>query len=261
MLSRTLSRIAFALCALALSADLRAQVPLSPPLPTPRAIAARAASATVGVRALGEGGKVLGNATGFFVGEGGLLATNYHAIDGADSLAIILPDGTMISGAALVAADPHRDLALLRVGAPAGYALPLGSDEDAVIGDRVYVMGNPLGMDGTFSDGLVSAKRRVGNRAMLQITAPISPGSSGGPVMNEAGEVIGVVALSFTRGQNLNLAVAARDLRALLSAGGSARPFARPFARSLPPDSPAPLPSPGPDTPVTVNNPVGRGGG
>lgn len=253
MLRRTLSCIAFALCALAPSADLRAQVPLSPPTLTPRAIAARAASATVGVRALGEGGKVLGNATGFFVGAGGLLATNYHAIDGADSLAIVLSNGAMVSGAALVAADPHRDLALLRVGAPAGYALPLGSDEDAVIGDRVYVMGNPLGMDGTFSDGLVSAKRRVGNRAMLQITAPISPGSSGGPVMNEAGEVIGVVALSFTRGQNLNLAVAARDLRALISAGG--------FARSFPPDSPAPLPSPGPDTPVMVNDPVGRDGG
>ena len=227
MLRSALSCLVFAVCMLA-AAPAAAQVPPWLPELAPRTIAARAASATVGIRAHGKRGRVLGSATGFFVGEGGLLATNYHAIDKAEALKVVLPDGKTLSHVFLVAVDPQHDLALLRVVAPPDMQpLPLGSDQEAAIGDPVYVMGNPLGMNWTFSDGMVSAKRRIGERPMLQITAPISPGSSGGPVLNAAGEVIGIVAMSMTRGQNLNLAVAAENLRALISAGGVALPFAR----------------------------------
>ena len=255
MLRSALPYLLFAVCTLA-AGPAAAQVPPWLPELAPRTIAARAASATVGIRTLGKHGRVLGSATGFFVSESGLLATNYHTIDDADALEVVLPDGKKLSHVWLVAIDPHRDLALLRVAAPGTRPLPLGSDQEAAIGDPVYVMGNPLGMNGTFSDGMVSAKRRIGDRAMLQITAPISPGSSGGPVLNAAGEVIGVVALSVSRGQNLNLAVTVADLRALISADG----VALPFARSLVPPLSGPAGLPVVDAPAAAAKPAGREG-
>jgi hypothetical protein len=103
--------------------------------------------------------------------------------------------------------------------------LRMGSDTRMEVGDKVYVMGNPLGMSGTFSDGMVSGKRPLEGVAMLQISAPISPGSSGGPVMNERGEVIGVATMMVMGGQNLNMAVPAHYLQPMMETRGTPRTF------------------------------------
>lgn len=87
-------------------------------------------------------------------------------------------------------------------------------------------MGNPQGLEGTFSQGIVSSIREVGADKLLQITAPISPGSSGGPLLNGKGEVIGVSVATFRGGQNLNFAIPSRYLIALLAKVGSATPIA-----------------------------------
>lgn len=109
--------------------------------------------------------------------------------------------------------DEKNDIALLRVVGAEAPSLPLGDSQKVAVGDEVYVAGNPEGLEGTFSEGIVSAIR--GTR-LLQITAPISPGSSGGPVMNQRGEVIGFAAGGREKGQNLNFAIPVSFLSALI---------------------------------------------
>jgi S1-C subfamily serine protease len=95
--------------------------------------------------------------------------------------------------------------------------LSLGDSTKVAVGDEIYVIGNPQGLEGTFSQGIVSSIRKIGTDTLLQITAPISPGSSGGPVLDSKGEVIGVAVATFKGGQNLNFAIPVSYLSTLLS--------------------------------------------
>ena len=202
----------------------------APQTVTPRQIAANAHAALLVVRALGEDGDTLGLGTGFLVGDDGLFITNYHVIQEAAKLKVKPLDAPEVTDVSLIAVDPASDLALMRIAPPQGMKpLKLGSDLQMEVGDRVFVMGNPLGMSGTFTDGMVSGLRPLEGVGMLQISAPISPGSSGGPVMNERGEVIGVATMMVMGGQNLNMAVPVRYLRPMMTA----RPEPRPFSAAL----------------------------
>lgn len=194
--------------------------------PTPRQIAARAHAALLMIRALGDDGDTLGLGTGFVVSADGKFVTNYHVIQEAAKLSVKLLDGAEYHDVSLLAADPASDLALMQIPGASGLtALPVGSDLQMEVGDRVFVMGNPLGMGGTFTDGMVSGKRPLEGVSMLQISAPISAGSSGGPVMNERGEVVGVATMMVMGGQNLNMAVPVRYLSPMLAARAEPRPF------------------------------------
>ena len=103
----------------------------------------------------------------------------------------------------------RRDLALLRVEAPAGHVRPLSLDRTSPQeGESVVVIGNPLGLEGSVSNGIVSAVRDIPTFGrIIQITAAISPGSSGSPVVNMLGQVIGVATLQVTGGQSVNFAI------------------------------------------------------
>lgn len=92
----------------------------------------------------------------------------------------------------------------------------LGSSLDLAVGERVIAIGSPQGLENSVSDGILSAIREVDSVRYLQITAPISPGSSGGPVLNSTGQMIGVATFQFKKGQNLNFAVAADHIKPLL---------------------------------------------
>lgn len=194
-------------------------------LPTPREIAASAHASLLMIRALDASGDTMGLGTGFLVSPDGMFITNYHVIEGAARLEVNLLEGGRWTEVSLVSANPENDLALMQIPARGLHALKLGSDATMEVGDKVYVMGNPLGMGGTFTDGMVSGKRPLEGVAMLQISAPISPGSSGGPVMNERGEVIGVATLMVMGGQNLNLAVPVRYALPMVASHGAPRPF------------------------------------
>ncbi|HEU4556956.1 MAG TPA: S1C family serine protease [Longimicrobium sp.] len=195
------------------------------PAVTPRQIAANAHAALLMVHAMNGRGDTLGVGTGFVVSADGLFVTNYHVIEEAERLVVTLLDGGKYDQVQLVSADPASDLALMKLPATGLRPLPMGSDARMEVGDKIYTMGNPLGMSGTFSDGMVSGKRPLEGVHMLQISAPISPGSSGGPVMNERGEVIGVATIMVMGGQNLNLAVPVRYLQPMLAQRADPRPF------------------------------------
>lgn len=161
--------------------------------------------------------------SGFFVTPR-LLATNLHVIEDASRVTARLVTGDereyQIEGS--VAIDEANDLVLLKIGASAGRALPIAGNTRSEIGDTVYVAGNPAGLVGSFSQGIISAFR---DSDFIQITAPISGGSSGSPVMNDRGDVIGIATLAIREGQNLNFAIPVSRLVALLNKASDVRPL------------------------------------
>lgn len=205
-------------------------LPVSAQELTPRDIAARTRSAVVLITALADGAEI-SQGSGFLVSSDGLLVTNRHVVEGADALRVQLSTGEIYDQVYYVSDDERRDLAVLRIPATGLSWLGIGDDQSIAVGDPVYVMGNPLGLEGTFSNGLVSGKRMVAGVRLLQISAPISPGSSGGPVLDAQGDAIGIATLILRDGQNLNLAVPARYAKGLLALGERPRPFAEVAAR------------------------------
>lgn len=155
--------------------------------------------------------------SGFFVGEN-LIATNLHVVEGSSTgYAKLIGKRQRYDIRGHVGIDKRRDLILLRLSGGAAPALPIGTDDEVAVGDEVFAIGNPQGLEGTFSQGIVSGIRAVGQDSLLQITAPISPGSSGGPVVDAAGKVIGIAVATIRSGQNLNFAIPVSYLSSLLS--------------------------------------------
>jgi hypothetical protein len=186
-------------------------VAVAAPVPlTPAQIAAHATSAVVSIRSPHSLG------TGFIVRKDGWIATNFHVIEGASELSVATPDKHEYPVVDVLAVDRLHDLALLRVDADLG-ALVLGDSDAVRAGDSVVAIGHPLGLEDTVSNGLVSAVRVIDpTLTVLQISAPIAPGSSGGPLFSDRGEVIGVATAYSTKGQNLNFGVPVRYLKELL---------------------------------------------
>ncbi|HUO29743.1 MAG TPA: serine protease [Bryobacteraceae bacterium] len=151
-----------------------------------------------------------------FVLRGGLIVTNCHVIAGAARgyVRLVGKDAKYaIQGT--VAVDDTNDLALVAVTDLKAPALPLADSSHVVVGDDAYAVGNPQGLEGTFSQGIISAIRHSQGVMRFQITAPISPGSSGGPILDTTGKVIGIAVGIFTGGQNLNLAIPSSYLLSL----------------------------------------------
>ena len=185
---------------------------------TPQEIAQKALDATVLLVMEDASGKVLGVGSGFFV-RTNQIATNFHVIEGAErGIAKRVSHETEYKITNFNVIDEIHDLAILQVSDADVQPLALGDSNAVVIGDTCYVAGNPKGfLEGTFSHGLISAIRELQSSKLLQLTAPISAGSSGGPVLNNKCEVIGVSVITVTGGQNLNFAVPSNYLNAIIS--------------------------------------------
>lgn len=167
-----------------------------------------------------------GLGTGFVVSSDGLIATNLHVIGNARQATVVLADGREFKDIDVINHDEVHDLLLLRVAAKNLVPLTLGDSTKVKVGERVVAIGHPLGLGNTVSDGLVSAVRKISPQlTVLQVSAPISQGSSGGPLFNEAGEVIGISTLIVTQGQNLNFGMPVNQLKAMLR-GGKGTPLA-----------------------------------
>ena len=190
-------------------------------------IAEKALAATVYLEMKDKNGKTLGIGSGFFV-KPNLIATNYHVIEGAaKGTAKLVGKYITYNIEGVTATDKTNDLALLKVTAYGIKPLALGDSDAVRIGATVYVAGNPKGLEGTFSDGIISSRRDKDTKERLQMTAPISPGSSGGPVLNKKGEVIGISFAVYKSldAQNLNFAIPSNYLKKLLNLSGTAKPF------------------------------------
>jgi len=158
-----------------------------------------------------------GLGSGFVVSGDGRIVTNMHVIRGADQATVQTAAGKQYDKVELMAADEVHDLVVLRIHARGLKPLPLGDSATARPGAHVVAIGHPLGLGNTVSDGLISAVREISpQRLLLQISAPISPGSSGGPLFNDDGEVIGISTLVISGGQNLNFAVPINAVKPLL---------------------------------------------
>lgn len=182
-----------------------------------REIAQRAFPSVVLLVMEDKHGNPLSLGSGFFVRDG-VIATNMHVIVGAEKgHAKLIGQKTEYEVRGIVGRDPVHDLVLLAVDDTRVPPLGLGENRDVGVGDEVYAIGNPLGLEGTFSQGIVSGMRHIGPDTLLQITAPISPGSSGGPVLDSRGVAIGVAVATFDGGQNLNFAIPVSYLASLLS--------------------------------------------
>ena len=197
------------------------------PKPTPQEIAKRALAATIHLVMFGANDEKW-TGSGFFV-RPNYIATNFHVIDGAvGGLAKRVGQETVYAIKSFTAKDKGHDLAILRVSAYGVEPLPLGDSDKVEIGDTIYAVGNPKRLEGTFSDGLISAIREKGEWGTgkrLQYTAPGARGSSGGPILNEKGEVIGIVVSGYEDLQNLNFAIPSNYLKNLvIQYLGSANP-------------------------------------
>ena len=194
---------------------------------TPQQIAKKAFGSTVLLVMEDANGQPISLGSGFFV-RNGQIATNLHVVEGtAKGYAKLVGQKTKYDIEGITAIDPQRDLVILKVSAFGQQVLSLRDSDAVQVGESVYAVGNPRGLEGTFSQGIISSIREVGTDQLLQITAPISPGSSGGPVLNRESKVIGVSVATFRGGQNLNFAIPSNYLKGLLAQLGPVKPLSQ----------------------------------
>ena len=171
-----------------------------------------------------------GQGTGFIITESGLLVTNQHVVDKIKSAKAILSDGRVLDIKSVLISDKTRDLAILQLPKSKYPFLRLAPKKSADVGDDIAVMGSPKGLSNTYSVGIISSirDREKNGVDLLQISAPVSPGSSGSPVVGEAAMVVGVVQGGITskNAQSLNFAIDVGELHDLLNEGakGSSKP-------------------------------------
>jgi S1-C subfamily serine protease len=201
-LTRWLSGLCFVACTLLFDPSVGFAVQ------TPEEIFAQRSPGVLLVQGVGPFSLPQSSGTGFIVGSTGVFVTNFHVIEHAQEVTVKLKDGREFKVSGSVELNRDLDLAVLKIDAQNLVTVPLGNSDAMRVGQRVLAIGNPMGLEQTISDGLISAIRGdTPDEKLFQITAPISPGSSGGPLFNLNGEVIGITVAQLTEGQNLNFAI------------------------------------------------------
>jgi tetratricopeptide (TPR) repeat protein len=180
----------------------------------------RVKPSSVSIETFNAKGEPVSRGSGFFIANNRVI-TNRHVIERSTRVVITLVDGKKFIAKGVLAVDGEGDLALLQVDVPPGLSRPLPIVARVPQeGESIVVIGNPFGLEGSVSDGIVSAVREIsGYGKIIQITAPISPGSSGSPVVNMYGQVVGVATLQAAEGQSLNFAVPAERIGQLKVSG------------------------------------------
>jgi hypothetical protein len=145
--------------------------------------------------------------SGFFIGDGSAVVTNFHVVQGAKQVVIKTGSGKILYADSVYAFDEKKDLAILKVASSGIRGLALGDSDKVPVGSSVVVIGNPEGLEKSVTNGLISGVRTFESQKLFQISAPVSHGSSGAPVFDERGQVVGVVVAFLSDGQNLNFAI------------------------------------------------------
>jgi regulator of sirC expression with transglutaminase-like and TPR domain len=179
-------------------------------------ITALARKSVVVITFAGRDGKRQGLGTGFVVGREGLIATNLHVIGEGRPITVETADDKRYEVTSIHASDRLRDLVLLRVAAKDLTPLELGDSDQLQEGQAVVAMGNPVGLTYSVVAGVVSGKREIEGRPMIQLAIPIEPGTSGGPLLDMQGRVQGILTMKSLVTRNLGFAVPINQLQALL---------------------------------------------
>src|SRR6202167_1893426 len=181
------------------------------------AISREAKGSIVSIVMSDKDGHPIAQGSGFLVTKNGRVVTNYHVIKNGASAVIKLPDGAFFAIDGVLAFDKGHDVAFIKSHGGNFQTVPLGHSDRLQVGEEVVAIGSPLSLESTVSNGIVSGIRSDDGRRLLQITAPISHGSSGGPLFNLAGEVVGITTAALVGGENLNFAVPIDDVKKLLA--------------------------------------------
>src|SRR5208282_1834907 len=181
------------------------------------AISREAHGAVVSIVVSDKNGHPVAQGSGFLISKDGQVVTNYHVIKNGSSAVIKFPDGAFFVVDGVLASDKHRDVAIIKAHGNDFRALTLGDSDRLQVGEEVVAIGSPLSLESTVSNGIISGIRTDEEEGgkFLQITAPISPGSSGGPLFNMAGGVVGITTSHLVGGQNLNFAIPIDDVKSL----------------------------------------------
>jgi S1-C subfamily serine protease len=155
--------------------------------------------------------------TGFLIAKNGTIVTNFHVIKDAQEISVTLQSGDVYKAAYLIRTDEEKDIAILRIEAADLSFVDLGNSDGSRVGEEVMTIGTPEGLEQTVSTGIVSGRRLMpAGYALLQTTAPVSHGSSGGPLLNREGKTIGIITAFLTEGQNLNFAIPINYVRGIV---------------------------------------------
>lgn len=152
--------------------------------------------------------------SGVILKEKSIIVTNFHVFAGNEKLEIKHND-SLINYSEIIGVDIEKDILILKIEDNNFPAIPIGKSDEIKVGQRVYTIGSPMGFENTMSEGIVSGFRNIGEEVKndyIQITASISPGSSGGAVLNSKGELIGISTMTSKNGQNLNFAIGIDDI-------------------------------------------------
>ena len=180
---------------------------------------AKLSNSIVMIKTFDQHGEFLGSGSGIIIDEWGLIATNYHVLKGGTYFEVVfegMSEGYKYQTHTIINKDSKRDLALINIQLNTK-PIEICAADQVRRGQKVVAIGSPLGLMNTVSDGIVSGFRNIGNCDFIQITAPISPGSSGGALLNMYGELIGITSAGYIDGQNINLAIPTKDLMKLLN--------------------------------------------
>jgi S1-C subfamily serine protease len=201
----------------AMSAQNAPSTSKSPDLDIP-AIAREANGSVVSVVMSDKDGHPLAQGSGFVISKDGRIVTNYHVIKNGSSAVVKLPDGAFFAVDGVLASDQNRDVAIIKAHGNNFRSLSLGDSDRLQVGQQVIAIGSPLSLESTVSNGIISGFRTAEEEGgkFLQITVPISPGSSGGPLFNMAGKVVGITTSHLVGGENLNFAIPINDVKPLL---------------------------------------------
>lgn len=186
-------------------------------------------------------GEVTSFGSGFVVDSTGVIVTNYHVIDGAFDLQVKMKDGEIYDRTEVLEYDQRRDIAVIKIRAFKSLPTVTLADTEVEAGEDAVAIGNPKGLEHTVSAGIVSAFRQAEGYRLIQISVPISPGSSGGPLFNLEGKVIGITSAGVVAegAQNLNFAVPIGYVRPLINTKATPMPVAE-FTRKMNGTAPAP---------------------
>jgi S1-C subfamily serine protease len=236
--ARVLLVVAAALVGTAALRGQTAQVPAAKQRLTTVEIARRASGSVVTITTPTKYG------SGVVVDAAGVIVTNLHVIRGERAASIKLANGDVYDDISVVDVDERKDLVVLKIKAFGLQAVPLGNSDQVRVGDRVVLIGTPQGLDSTVTDGLISAVRDSGDGYRLfQTSAAASPGSSGGGMFNELGELIGISSAQLSTGQNLNFGIPINYVRGLLATTEAKTTLAALVARFSPDTQPGPGPT------------------